>query len=546
MGEAVGSGGSDNRRLLIMASVVVVVSAIFMLGFLRGCAPKDPFSGYTVIYSNLDLKDAADVVTQLKVLKIPYQIRDDGRSIAVAKPRADEARLGLAEKNLPTGGSVGWEIFDTSKLGTTDFDRRVQFVRAISGELARTIMRIEAVQDARVQIVIPQTTLFEVTKVPVTASVLLQLRTGRRLSKEQVNGIVRLVASSVENLRPENVTIVDVYGNILSGEEGIIASQQVQGQQPSVQVTQEAAVPAITKEAKEVSKKLEVRKETILPKVTTYEAAPTTTPTVAAAASREVQIVPVGKQLPLTPEEKALQKLKAKEEMENRMSSRAQVLVNRFFPPNSILVKVSLELDVYKVHQKLKPCRKNITKSKKKAAHPKPAGHNGQAKEKIKIKRMTVIVLVDNRFNMTKALKKTAVETITGALSCKPKRGDKIIIRQVPFHYATAYQSGIVQKPPSFMGSRRPLFGSHIDIFKDKGIIFWASAAFIAVVFLFLRRRRGQGRKEKAVSQKPVQPEGEQGQRPSAVDNMRSAVAHSPEKVASLLSKWLTEEEGST
>jgi flagellar M-ring protein FliF len=165
----------------------------------------------------LDLKDAALVITRLKDLKIPYQIKDNGHAIAVPKAKADEARLGLAAKNLPGGGTVGWEIFDQSKLGATDFDRRIQFVRAISGELARTINRINVIEDARVQIVIPETKLFEVSTAPVTASVLLKMKAGESLTRNQVNWIVRLVAGSVENLKPQNVTIIDTNGNILSG-----------------------------------------------------------------------------------------------------------------------------------------------------------------------------------------------------------------------------------------------------------------------------------------------------------------------------------------
>ncbi|MBU1867444.1 MAG: flagellar M-ring protein FliF, partial [Candidatus Margulisbacteria bacterium] len=151
--------GFDMRRMLLVGGVVLVVifSAIFL--FIRGCSTSD-FNrnpGYSVIYSNLDLKDAANVVARLKELKIPYNIREGGKAIAVPKDKMDEARLGLAEKNLPIGGSVGWEIFDETKMGATDFDRRIQLIRAISGELARTIKRIEGIEDVRVQVVIPET-----------------------------------------------------------------------------------------------------------------------------------------------------------------------------------------------------------------------------------------------------------------------------------------------------------------------------------------------------------------------------------------------------
>ncbi len=312
MGSAV--AGTEARRLMIMASVVVVIALIFVLGFFRSCGIRDPYAGYVVIYSNLELKDSADVVAQLKEQKVPYQIKDGGTAVAVPKDKADEARLSLAQKNLPLGGSVGWEIFNESRLGTTDFDRRIQFVRAISGELARTIKKINAVQDARVQIVIPQTTLFEVTQVPVTASVLLQLKTGMRLTREQVNGIVRLVSHSVENLRPENVSIVDVFGNILTGPE------------------------AVTLEATAVAPVFPQEKETrfdIIKQKTQFEEP---AETVQQVVTKEIEVVSSEKIAPRTPEEKALAALRAKEEMENNLSSKAQTIVNRFYPPNSILV----------------------------------------------------------------------------------------------------------------------------------------------------------------------------------------------------------------
>src|SRR3989339_142679 len=200
--------GFDIRRTLMLAGVGVVLLFALLFFFFRGCASGGG-NGYTVIYSDLDLKDAANAIALLKKNSIPYKIKDQGKSISVPKESADQARLSLAEKNLPAGGVVGWEIFDESKLGATDFDRRIQLIRAISGELSRTIRRIQEVEDARVQIVIPETKLFAETVAPVTASVMLRIRPDAEISLEKINGIVHLVASSVENLQPENVTVID-------------------------------------------------------------------------------------------------------------------------------------------------------------------------------------------------------------------------------------------------------------------------------------------------------------------------------------------------
>ncbi len=516
MGSAV--GGTEARRLMIMASVVVVIALIFVLGFLRSCGMRDPYSGYVVIYSNLELKDSADVVAQLKEQKVPYQIRDGGTAIAVPKDKADEARLDLAQKNLPLGGSVGWEIFNESRLGTTDFDRRIQLIRAISGELARTIKKIDAIQDARVQIVMPQTTLFEVTQVPVTASVLLQLKTGRRLSREQVNGIVRLVSHSVENLRPENVSIVDVFGNILTGPDAI---------------TLEATTPPVFPQEKES------RFDIIKPKPERLQPEEQVR-TVQQIVTKEVEVVSSEKLAPRTTEEKALAALRAKEEMENDLSSKAQTIVNRFYPPNSILVKVSLDLEDY-----------NAPGAKKK----KFSGTKKTEMELLNesIKKMTVIILVDNRFNLTEQLKKTTVDMVASALPYHSLRGDKVVIRQVPFHYATAVKSEMMQtvaasdessteKGPGSYASKG--IGLAFGFVKTLNpLISWGVAGLVILWILSRVFRRKKTRKAQpgAVSKAvPLQPKTGV---PSAVDQVRNVVSKSPEKVAKLIEKWLTEEE---
>ena len=143
MAEGLTPAPAGGRQIIIIATVITVVFfTIFIVGIRSSSklmpdqgTPQVKLPANVVIYSNMELKDAALVIARLKELKIPYQIKDEGRSISVPRGRADEARLGLAEKNLPAGGTVGWEIFDQSKLGATDFDRRIQF---ITGDIGRT------------------------------------------------------------------------------------------------------------------------------------------------------------------------------------------------------------------------------------------------------------------------------------------------------------------------------------------------------------------------------------------------------------------------
>lgn len=508
MGSAV--GGSEARRLMIMASIVVVIALVFVLGFLRSCGIRDPYAGYVVIYSNLELKDSADVVAQLKEQKILYQIRDGGAAIAVPKDKADEARLSLAQKNLPLGGSVGWEIFNESRLGTTDFDRRIQFIRAISGELARTIKKIEAVQDARVQIVIPQTTLFEVTQVPVTASVLLQLKTGRRLAPEQIHGIVNLVSHSVENLRPENVSIVDVFGNILTGPDAVTPEAT-------------AATPIFPQEKE--NRFDVIRQKTPEPKPAEKPEPEKTVPT------KEVEVIVSGQLVPRTQEEKVLAALKAKEEMENTLSSKSQTIVNRFYPPNSILVKVNLEIEDPKAQGA----------KKKKVRDPKKTGIELLNEN---IKKMTVIILVDNRFNLTEQLKKTTTDMVSSALPYKNSRGDRIVIRQVPFHYATAVVSPESIATEGSVNDGKSVLSIVVYLLKRTNpIVLWGVSGLFVLLALIRVFRMGKRRQSQAATVEKSIPLQKKGSIPSAVDQVRSAVSRSPEKVAKLIEKWLTEEE---
>lgn len=511
----------DNRQLSIFISVGLVFVIIVAVLAVRSCAPKDPNAGYTVVYSNLDLKDAANVVTQLKALKIPYQIRDNGKAIAVPKGKADEARLGLAEKSIPSGGVVGWEIFDQSKLGTTDFDRRVQFVRAISGELARTISRIDSVEDARIQIVIPKTELFEVTKAPVTASVLLQLKTGRVLSQEQISGIVHLVAGSVENLRPENVIIVDIYGNILSGPKTAVAENQEEMRTTPMEV--------YFPKTAEVSASFEAPSLEAKPLLQPAEVVPVITKEVASlpAAPKDSR--------PEKPDE--LEILKQKEAYENELSSKVQTLVNNFYPPNSILIKVNVE---YGSAAK-KPMPAKTSQKQTKAAKKQPAQKAAAAKA-AKVKRLTVIVLVDNRFNLTAALKKTTFETIAGALPYNRKRGDRIILRKVPFHYATEFSKGAVD-PGVFSSDRDPILGAIKTLSRYRQELAWMSGGLALLLVSLILVRLVSRRKRRALERKKSD-DRVQTQGGGAIEQMRDVVGRSPDRVAELLKKWLSEEKG--
>lgn len=173
---------------------------------------------YVLVFEGVTPMDAAQIRKVLSYDNIPFQSARNGRVIDISVPKeySDQVKLKLALMGLPEGGIVGFEIFDESAgLGATDYDRRIKYIRAVSGELSRIISTMENINSARVQIVMPEKTLFG-EKVLGSASVILNINEGTGITNEQIKGIMHLVASSVENLIPENVAVIDNKGTILS------------------------------------------------------------------------------------------------------------------------------------------------------------------------------------------------------------------------------------------------------------------------------------------------------------------------------------------
>jgi len=184
---------------------------------------------YQVLFSGLSPDDAGAVVAALQERGVPYQLAEGGTAVLVPEDQVFETRIVLATSGVPTGGVVGFEIFNTTRLGETEADRQLRYQWALQGELTRTIRQIGEIADARVHIVLPRRSLFVQESQPASASVLLQLKPGRQLTRDQVRAIANLVASSVEGLTPDNVTIVDAKGTVLNspdfGELGRVADR---------------------------------------------------------------------------------------------------------------------------------------------------------------------------------------------------------------------------------------------------------------------------------------------------------------------------------
>jgi flagellar M-ring protein FliF len=196
--------------------ITLALAFVGVVGVVVGSAYYVNVPTYSLLFSDMDAESAASVVAKLKNDKVPYVLDEGGRTIRVASARVDELRLAFSSQSMPSSGRIGFEIFDRTAFGTTEFLEHVNYRRALEGELARTIGTIAEVASARVHIAMAKDSLFSSEAQAAKASVVLKLRSNRPPAAATVNGIAGLLAASVESLRPEAVVIVDTYGRSLS------------------------------------------------------------------------------------------------------------------------------------------------------------------------------------------------------------------------------------------------------------------------------------------------------------------------------------------
>ena len=205
------SAQTGTNRLVYGAIGLIAVLALVFFTMFRMRGPD-----YAVLFSNLQPDEATAVIQKLDAEKIPHRLADGGATIMVPHEAVYEQRVALAGQGVvKAGGGTGFELFDRTNLGMTDFQEKIAKTRATEGELQRTISGLTPVQSARVHIATPQASLYSTTQQPTTASVAIQTKTGMQLSAQEVRGITQLVSGAVEGLKPDHVTIVDQNGTIL-------------------------------------------------------------------------------------------------------------------------------------------------------------------------------------------------------------------------------------------------------------------------------------------------------------------------------------------
>ncbi|HEX9589732.1 MAG TPA: flagellar basal-body MS-ring/collar protein FliF [Bradyrhizobium sp.] len=202
--------GLGASRLMAMVAVTAALIGFFAFVIMRVTTPQ-----MTTLFTDLSVEDSAGIVKDLERQAIPFELRNDGAVIMVPKDKVTRLRMKLAEGGLPKGGGVGYEIFDKSDaLGTTSFVQNINHLRALEGELARTIRAIDRVQAARVHLVLPERPLFSRETPEPSASIVVRVRGS--LEPQQIRAVRHVVASAVSGLKPQRVSIVDEAGQLLA------------------------------------------------------------------------------------------------------------------------------------------------------------------------------------------------------------------------------------------------------------------------------------------------------------------------------------------
>ena len=216
-------------KLMIMGAVVIGLIGFFIFLLTRFTTPQ-----MEMLYGNMEAQDQAGIVSQLQTRNIPYELRAGGTQLFVPQDQVAQLRMQMASQGLPASGTMGYEIFDQQgSLGTTSFQQNINKVRALEGELSRTIQSIENVRSARVHLVLPTRQLFQRQRTQPTASIFLKMRGSMRLDPSQVSAVQHLVAAAVPSLLPRAISIIDARGELLArgfegnvaGNPGLIAKQ---------------------------------------------------------------------------------------------------------------------------------------------------------------------------------------------------------------------------------------------------------------------------------------------------------------------------------
>ena len=227
---------TKQQKIIIAVAIVGIVA--FLIFVVVYTAKKDENSKYKTLFDSLSSEDASKVIEQLEKDQIPYKLLDNN-VIKVPKKVVYKERIAIAALGIPKNNGVGFELFDTQEFGATAFDQNIKYLRALEGELSRTINALSPIESASVSLAIPKDTLFVSKQSEPTASVMVQIYEDRRLSAKQIRGIKNLVSSAVSKLTPSNVMLVDSNGETLGDEDEMAQMGELSATQQMYKTKQE-------------------------------------------------------------------------------------------------------------------------------------------------------------------------------------------------------------------------------------------------------------------------------------------------------------------
>lgn len=205
------------RNLLLLLAAVVAVLSLLWFSLIR--------TEYVVVYENIRESDASAIVAELERSDISYRLENGGHDILVPEERAADAKVAVAGSGASLGGTVGFELFNDSDMGLTEFAQKINFQRAMQGELSRTIMMMEGIEFARVHLAIPERSIFRASQGNPTAAVTIEMQPGSTLTQQRIGGIQQLIASSVPGLMTYDVAVLDENGDLVSQAASTVAGQ---------------------------------------------------------------------------------------------------------------------------------------------------------------------------------------------------------------------------------------------------------------------------------------------------------------------------------
>ncbi len=482
----------------IIVSSVAIVAFLGILAMLTVTA-KGP--QYEILWSNLDLADGGAIVSELERQAIPYTLEDGGSTIKVPSEHVHKTRLSLASQGLPASGVVGFESIGSNGIWATDFERRVQYIRALSGELTRTVKSIAAVEDARVHIVLPESNVFASASKPSTAAVLLTLRPLQELNATSVKGIMNLVARSVEGLKPTEVTVMDSQGRLLSEEY----SEYGLGS------------GAVYEVAYKVEKEIEKRLVSLLSPVV----GPGNVVCQVRADLDMDQVSTVSTSYVTEPEGT----LRSVQEITESYSGSGAIPFGQ---------AGGLDVPSYGTSQ-AEDSSFQRTETIKNFEVDQMVVETVEAPGKVK--NLSVAVLVNKQLDT--ASENAITNTVVAALGLDPEMGDKISVTGVLFDHSLADTIGNSMIEPT-----EPKFNRAYIYAAAVGVALVLGTAIIA----FLARRRKRHAEEPEYDlplplPKPVLPSPEVMQRQSTKESVEKLARSSPGTVAALLKTWILEDE---